>query len=187
MNLDSLEIKRSSFDLFNENTPTEISMVLKGFYEPIRKPVIVCIGSDLVLGDSLGPLVGTLLKKKGVNAYVYGSLSMPVTAKEISHLKSFLKKVHPKSFVLAVDAAVGDLGEVGKIKAYKKGLKPGLGVNKNLGEMGDCSIIGIVAEKSKSNKKLFSFTRLNLVYKMAEQIACGLEEYLTFKPNYNFL
>ena len=62
MNLDSLEIKRSSFDLFNENTPTEISMVLKGFYEPIRKPVIVCIGSDLVLGDCLGPLVGTLLK-----------------------------------------------------------------------------------------------------------------------------
>ena len=42
-----------------------------------QPPVIVCIGSDLAIGDSLGPVTGSLLKHKtqGLNAYVYGTNS----------------------------------------------------------------------------------------------------------------
>jgi hypothetical protein len=58
---------------------------------------------------------------------------------------------------------------------------PGLGVNKNLGQIGDISIIGVVAGKSVKNKELFNLTRLNLVYNMAENIANGIEEYTNFK------
>ena len=92
--------------------------------------------------------------------------------------------MHPNTISIAIDASIGDVDDVGIIKVINKGLKPGLGVNKKLGIIGDVSIIGIVASKSIQNYNLYNLTRLNLVYKMAEQIAEGILQFLNTK-NYN--
>lgn len=167
-----------TFNLFNEYVSEGISESLNNFVESDKKPVFVCIGSDLVMGDSLGPLCGTILKQKKLGAFVYGTLNQPITAKEIKYVKEYLKKMHPNSVIVAIDAAVGDQTDVGLIRVVGKGLRPGLGVDKNLGELGDISIIGIVAPKSSDNFKLFNLTRLNLVYKMAEKISNGINTYI---------
>jgi hypothetical protein len=57
-------------------------------------------------------------------------------------------------------------------------LKPGAGAGKNLGVLGDTSIIGIVTTKSNKNYNLLNLTRLNLVYRLAEKIADGIEKYI---------
>ncbi len=136
-------------------------------------PVIVCVGSDLAIGDSLGPIVGSMLKYKtqGLKTFVYGTLASPVTAKEIRYMRTFLKETHPKSQVLAIDAAVGAEGDIGLMKLSDTPLYPGAGANKKLGAIGDVSLMGIVAEKSVANFGLLNTTRLNLVYSMAEKIA----------------
>ncbi len=139
-------------------------------------PVIVCVGSDLAIGDSLGPIVGSMLKYKtqGSPAFIYGTLASPVTAKEIKYIRSFLKDTHPYSPIIAVDAAVGVEGDIGLIKALPSPLFPGAGANKRLGSIGDISILGIVAEKSVANYGLLNTTRLNLVYTMSELISDAL-------------
>ncbi|MBE7083503.1 MAG: spore protease YyaC [Clostridiales bacterium] len=145
-----------------------------------KKPIFVCIGSDLVLGDSLGPLVGTLLRKKAVRSYIYGTLNYPITSKEVEYARTCVKQMHPNSITIAIDAAVGGAEDIGLVRVLNKGLKPGLGVDKNLGIIGDISIIGVVAEKSLKNYNLFNLTRLNLIYKMAECIANGVADYLSY-------
>ena len=167
-----------SFNAFNDNSEKSIGNALISCNKKLQTPIIICIGSDLVLGDSLGPLVGTMLTRRNVNAYIYGTLNSPITAKEINCAKLHVKMLHPESFIIAIDAAVGNSEDIGLIKVSDKGLKPGLGVNKNLGVIGDCSIIGVVAEKSTQNYNLFNLTRLNLIYKMAERIADGVEKFL---------
>ncbi|MBQ6980445.1 MAG: spore protease YyaC [Clostridia bacterium] len=167
-----------SFNAFNDNSEKSIGNALISCNKKLQTPIIICIGSDLVLGDSLGPLVGTMLTRRNVNAYIYGTLNSPITAKEINCAKLHVKMLHPESFIVAIDAAVGNSEDIGLIKVSDKGLKPGLGVNKNLGVIGDCSIIGVVAEKSTQNYNLFNLTRLNLIYKMAERIADGVEKFL---------
>ena len=167
-----------SFDTYNNYTSIRICDAISKINEDSKPPIILCIGSDLVLGDSLGPLIGTLLVKSNIPAFVYGTLSFPITAKEVNYAKDYVKNLHPDSMVIAVDAAVGDIEDIGIIRVKKKGLKPGLGVKKNLKTVGDCSIIGIVAEKSKDCYKLLNITRLGLVYKMAEQISGGIIEYV---------
>ena len=139
-------------------------------------PVIVCVGSDLVIGDSLGPMVGSMLayKTQGLGVFVYGTLAAPVTAKEVKQMKSFLKRTHPHCPVIAVDAAVGAQGDVGLIKVCDEPLYPGAGTGKQLGYFGDVSVIGVVAEKSIGNYALLNATRLRLVYKMSQQIADGI-------------
>ncbi len=143
-------------------------------------PVVVCVGSDLAIGDSLGPICGSLLKYKtqGVQCFLYGTLAAPVTAKEIKYMRSFLKKTHPNSPILAIDAAVGEKGDIGVIRVTDSPLFPGAGANKQLGSLGDVSILGIVAEKSVTNYGILNTTRLNLVYTMSEIISEGVSALL---------
>lgn len=139
-------------------------------------PVIVCVGSDLIIGDSLGPLTGSMLafKTKTLGAYVYGTLRAPITAKEVRYLKVFLKRTHPNCPIIAVDAAVGKSEDVGLIKIVGQPLAPGSGANKQLGSFGDATVLGVVAEKSAGNYALFNNTRLRLVHEMAAQISEGI-------------
>ena len=143
-------------------------------------PVVVCIGSDLAIGDSLGPITGSMLKFKtqGMGVFLYGTLSAPITAKEIKYIRTFLKETHRGHPVIAVDAAVGDAGDIGLIKVNDTPLLPGAGANKQLGAIGDITVMGIVAEKSIANYGLLNSTRLNLVYTMAEIISNGLSTLL---------
>jgi len=143
-------------------------------------PVVLCVGSDLAIGDCLGPITGSMLKRKtqGIPTFIYGTLSSPVTAKEIRYIRKFLKETHPRSPVIAVDAAVGGEGDIGLIKISDSPLRPGAGANKNLGTIGDLSVMGIVAEKSVANYALLNQTRLNLVYKMSEIISDALANLL---------
>ena len=174
-----------TFNAFNEFSPDGIKNALSNFNKNNYMPIFICVGSDLVLGDSLGPLVGTMLKKKKLKTYIYGNLNFPITAKEVEYARTYLKQIHPNSISIAIDAAIGEKDDVGLIRVLDKGLKPGLGVDKNLGKVGDLSIVGIVASKSKQNYDLFNLTRLNLVYKMAEIIADGIEKYINYQINKN--
>jgi putative sporulation protein YyaC len=170
-----------SFNVYNSLAADGEAIALKKMLEGSNlPPIILCIGSDLSVGDSLGPLCGTLLKEKlrGLGVYVYGTLSKPITAHEVKYMNNFLKSTHPQSKIIAIDAAVADGGDTGLIKLCKRALKPGSGANKNLSKVGDVCIMGIVAEKTMFNYSLFSATRLNLVYKMAEIISSGVANYI---------
>ena len=161
-----------SFHFYNGMAETGILTALNGFSQNFTSaPVILCIGSDLAIGDSLGPIVGTMLKRKGFCGSLYGTLKNPVTAKEVKYLNDFLSKTHPKSKIIAIDAAVGEDGDVGIIKITDGSLRPGSGANKRLGKVGDVSVLGIVAKKSAFSYSLLNLTRLNMVYAMSEIIS----------------
>ena len=147
------------------------------------------MGSDLAIGDSLGPIVGSMLKYKtqNLNLFVYGTLSAPVTAKELPYMRSFLKETHPRSQILAVDAAVGEKGDIGLIRITDSPLLPGAGAGKKLDALGDVAVMGIVAEKSLSNYGLLNTTRLNLVYTMAETLSALVFVEVVVKQNEDFV
>lgn len=94
-------------------------------------PVILCIGSDRVLGDALGPITGELLKKKfDVPAFVYGSLSTPVNALNLGKAAAFIASRHRGAKIVAIDGSVGS--EIGKITVSEGSLRPGLASGKVL-------------------------------------------------------
>ena len=170
-----------SFNLYNSLAPGGVCLALKKIMPPDGEaPVILCIGSDLSVGDSLGPVTGTKLKQQlaGLNCFVYGTLAKPITAHEVKYMNDFLRFTHPNSPVIAVDAAVGLAGDIGLIKVAPRGLKPGSGATTKLQKVGDVSIMGIIAEQSVFNYSLFSATRLNVVYKMSDIIAEGITSFV---------
>ena len=93
-------MKTYTFNVFNKYANNGIFQALKEFNADNAAPIIVCVGSDLVLGDSLGPLVGTFLKQRNAGAYIYGTLNQPITSKEVEYVRRYLKQLHPKSMVI---------------------------------------------------------------------------------------
>ena len=170
-----------AFHFYNSLAETGTLMALNGMLGTLSAPpVILCIGSDLAIGDSLGPVTGSLMRKKlgTASAFVYGTLKNPVTAREIKYVNDFLKKTHPGSKIIAVDAAVGEESDVGLIKISDSALKPGSGANKRLGKVGDLSILGIVARKTAFSYSLLNLTRLNMIYSMSEIISGALVSFI---------
>ncbi len=165
-----------------------LTAVLKRFLPQGQMPVVVCIGSDLVAGDSLGPLTGTMLCRKAQQnrCFIYGTLHTPITAKEANYMPDFLQKTHPHIPVIAIDAAVGPREEIGLIKISNTPLMPGAGANKKLKPIGQISILGIVAEKTAFSITKLNYTRLNTIYHMAELITTGILQFLDYKQMFVF-
>ncbi len=116
------------------------------------KPVILCIGTGNIIGDSLGPAVGDrLVMKYGIDAYVYGRTVRPVNGVNYTHYLGHISKHHKRNFIIAVDACMGDKEDIGRIKCTKGGLTAGGALNKGLARVGHVGILGIVAEARQNN------------------------------------
>ena len=180
--------KEYYFDIKNGYTTQNIAVTLQKIVKPSPFIVIVCIGSDITIGDSLGPLVGTMLEKRNFrNVFLYGTLKSPITAKEVISLEKNIKKLHPYTPIIAIDAAVGDEKEVGQIKLQSSGLYPGIGVGKKINCIGDYAIMGIVARRSKKPFQELQSTRLSFIYKQAIEISSALSLYLEGAHGYQNL
>ena len=151
----------------------------------ISRPIVfVCIGTDRSTGDSLGPLVGTLLKDKRISSFfVYGTLEDPIHAVNLEEKLVEIKNKHFNPFIIAIDACLGRLKSVGFIEIGEGPVKPGAGVNKELPEVGHIHITGIVNVGGFMEFFVLQNTRLHLVLSMANIIANGIyHASIAYKP-----
>lgn len=140
-----------------------------------RTIVFLCIGTDRSTGDSLGPLVGEKLKFLiRDNVIVYGNLQYPVHAKNLVETIDKIESTHNAPYIIAVDACLGSLHNVGKIIVDKKPLTPGAAMNKDLPTVGDLSITGIVNISGALEFMVLQNTRLYTVMQLAEVISKGI-------------
>lgn len=112
-----------------------------------KKVVFVCIGTPRIVGDSLGPLVGDMLRARGVHAYVYGTTRRPITALNLHGYRKMLETYHRGDTIVAIDATMGAPEDVGTIKISENGLRPAGAFRKNAGRLGDIGIMAIVGER----------------------------------------
>jgi len=139
--------------------------------------VIVCIGTDRSTGDSLGPLVGTQLQEgRSIPFPIYGTLESPIHAVNLESELNLIKEMHDLPFIIAIDACLGSMKNVGTIQIGKGPLKPGAGVNKQLPEVGDIHITGVVNVSGFMEFFVLQNTRLSLVLNMAKTITKGIQK-----------
>ncbi|WP_066637016.1 spore protease YyaC [Desulfolucanica intricata] len=123
-------------DYREKNAYIKIAKNLKKTLPGNKEITFLCIGTDRVLIDIFGPLVGTLLKESGIKN-VLGVIGQPVHAVNLSGVVCKIPQDH---FIVAVDAMAGKAENLGKLKIRKGKCYPGSGVNKKLVSIGDLSI-----------------------------------------------
>lgn len=144
------------------------------------KPIVVCFGTAEVSGDSLAPMVGSILKNEyNVKTFVYGDLNHEINGNCIDDTVRFLKNTHEKNLIIAVDASVGKAADVGKI-IIKKGVRPKAAFDKNSKAIGDVGILGVVAENTDDPLCSLLSADAEFVRKMAEKIAKLVNETIEY-------
>jgi len=146
--------------------------------------VFICIGTDRMTGDSFGTIVGRKIKQKlerynFSNINIYGTLEKNVCYTNINETINLIEKRHPKSCVIAIDSALGEKEDIGKVIINKEKIHLGKGLNKNRIELGDISIRAVVAKNSRlPNYNFYSLQNvsLNEVIKLSDIVANGIVE-----------
>ncbi|MFB5663512.1 spore protease YyaC [Alteribacillus sp. HJP-4] len=139
-----------------------------------RDIVIVCIGTDRSTGDSLGPLTGTMLQKARLKrVHVHGTLAAPVHAVNLEETLADIVQKYRNPFLIAVDACLGRLKNVGTISLAEGPVMPGAAMNKKLPPVGDVHITGIVNVSGMMEYFVLQNTRLHMVMTIAECISEG--------------
>lgn len=134
--------------------------------------VFLCIGTERVISDSLGPRVGTLLQlRMSRPVYVYGFCGSNVNALNLLAAHAVVRLLHPDKTLVVIDAAVGDEPELGTVQVFDGPLEPGAATNKNLPNLGDISILAIVSRRGLADFYTTGQERAALVDKTATAIA----------------
>lgn len=148
--------------------------IYKSFLESGKNEIILFnIGTDKIVGDSLAPLLGTKIVDRLKNIRVYGTLDNLIHAKNINKNIEKIHRLHSSSYIIAVDAAIGKSESIGSIILSETPIKPGAAFNKDLPEIGNCSIVGIVSDDELYSSFMQNIG-LSLVYNMVLKIESEL-------------
>lgn len=136
--------------------------------------IILCIGSDYIVGDCLGPLVGHMLNSRHHRLIVYGDFDSTVHSANLVETIQMINDKYVNPFIIAVDSALCfNSVQVGNVRLRNGGLEPGIAFEKKLPYVGHISITGITNSKS-SFEKFIQTTRMSLVMRLADFIETGL-------------
>ena len=166
----------NSLDLYSSITfGKHFSRLLEQLPKPEQTLIFLCIGSDRATGDSLGPIIGYKLKQRRLSsAYVYGTLENPVHAKNLGDIIREIHDTFDQPFIIAIDASLGRASHIGYFTLGEGSLKPGAGVGKELPQVGNLYVTGIVNLSGFLENSLLQTTRLHTVMDLADKISMGI-------------
>lgn len=139
--------------------------------------LFLCIGSEKISGDSLGPIVGTLLREKYKLPYpVIGCEDMPVNGVNIDKYRKYVHRFFPAHRIIAIDAALGGIGDIGDIRYREGGVRAGGALGLNNSPVGELAILGVVGERGGEPMQTLLNTPFEKVVMLAERIAQAINE-----------
>lgn len=88
-----------------------------------KKLVLLCIGSNNMVGDMLGPYSGSIIERCCDTLTVYGTSLFPVNATNLHQYVELLYTKHREDFILAIDACASH-HKVGTVIVSNRPIKP---------------------------------------------------------------
>jgi putative sporulation protein YyaC len=128
----------------------ELTAILCDVFPAGSITYVLCVGTDRHILDCLGPLTGSMVKDQMPQIPLYGTLSEPLHAHNLTSQLSYIRSLHAGGTELAIDASLGGADEVGRIRMRKGSLSPGKAVGKTLPDLGDYALTGIVKNKGSA-------------------------------------
>ena len=115
----------------------------------LKNILFVCIGNGKIIGDSLGPLIGTVLEKNkrliqnNVKIDVIGTFENPIL---YYNVEEFIKNIDSQYYseIVIIDSALGSKENIGKVMITPAEILIGVGVNRGRMVKGDIILKGVV-------------------------------------------
>ena len=138
---------------------------LKDIFIENRPIIFLCIGYKL-----------KNIERK--NIYIYGSLEYPVHSINLSEVLKKIKSNFIDPFIIGIDASLGNVQNIGKVFVEDSPLRPGLALDKDLPEVGEISIKGVVNISGNLDFMMLQNTRLFVVMSLADCISNAISYFI---------
>lgn len=125
-------------------TREEFEQVIITNHKQGKNIVIVNIGTEKVIGDSFGPLLGSMLKDKLNVIKIYGTLDETINALNLKERLADIKKKHENDLIIGVDCGLSSSNSNcnNDFILCNDSFVPGKGVRESSEEeLGDLSIL----------------------------------------------
>ena len=158
----------------------ELENNLSDLKEGYSNIIFLCIGTNKIIGDSIGPIVGSRLKKiENELIQVYGTTESMVnfiTAKEI--IKSIYLKFE-KPYIITIDSTLSNSKKKGDIVIEKGWIKIGKALEKSICFYSNINIKCIVGnryEQAVKNWEELNNAKLADIVNMVSIVTCGVKK-----------
>lgn len=139
--------------------------------------VILCVGTNKIIGDCLGPIVGQKLTRifhnKG-NILIYGNMKETLNLKNAKGIIQEIYKNSQTPFIITVDAALGKKEMIENIFISTGKIKIGEALGNSVEYISQVNIKGIVGEYHndiQKNMNTLIHTKRKRIHRLSNQIA----------------
>lgn len=142
--------------------------------------IFLCIGTQRLIGDAFGPLVGnrlTILLNNARRLNVIGTLENPVSLCNINRILERIRSTYTNPFIVAIDAALSTPTKIGDILVDDGGVILGNSCNQSGITVGDMSIRAVVGRNCRNasqNLTVLQSVPLSRVVNLAEIVSSGI-------------
>lgn len=119
-----------------------------------NNPVFVCVGTPKVIGDSLGPLVGSIISGEIPGLPLYGTLANPVHALNLEAVLRETQTLYPHATLIGIDSSLSTQARVGYICLHHGKLQPGRAVHGCLPSFGDYKLYGNIGDSEADSQRI---------------------------------
>lgn len=138
--------------------------------------VILCVGTDKLIGDLVGPIAGQKLKrlfKDFEKITVYGDINETVNITNLNEIISEIIANYDQPFIITIDSALGPKDKVETVWVSTGTLNPGSALKKQESCRSNVNFKAVVGENLQNtilNFNVLNSIERNVVQRLANEI-----------------
>lgn len=143
--------------------------------------ILLCIGTNQLIGDCIGPMVGELLNQetKKENIIVYGNMIETINFKNARKTIEYILKKYKKPFIITVDSALGTEKMIKRIVVSKGMIKIGKSLGRSISYYSHINIKGVVGENKNTvfeNIQTLKTVKPEIIVELSNQMVTGIKK-----------
>ncbi len=159
----------------------------------MKSILFICIGDSKIIGDSLGPVIGSELEKNkkeiektyNICIDVLGTINNPLIYGNIE--RKILSANKKQDLTVIIDSALGGKEHIGEVILTTNKIEIGTGINTGMMLNGDIIIKGIIAEDLKNTKNniySLSTAKIDKIELLSKKVMSIIYEIFYIKSKY---
>lgn len=150
--------------------------------------ILLCIGTNKLIGDCIGPMVGQMLKQetRKKDIIIYGNMMETVNFKNAKQTIEYILKKYERPFLITVDSALGTEETIKQIIVSKGIIKIGKSLGRSICYYSHINIKGIVGENKNTiqdNIETLRMVKPELVMELSNKMVQGIKQMIPIITN----
>lgn len=143
--------------------------------------ILLCIGTNQLIGDCIGPMVGELLNQetKKENIIIYGNMIETINFKNARKTIEYILKKYKKPFIITVDSALGTEKMIKRIVVSRGMIKIGKSLGRSISYYSHINIKGVVGENKNTvfeNIQTLKTVKPEIIVELSNQMVTGIKK-----------